>query len=77
MEIGDFAMYGSCKVRISSVKLRGIGAPYYRFFCVEDADHDHRTARTFGASPASITASSEWGDLTSYRLLRPVIAVGG
>ena len=54
MEIGDFAMYGSCRVQISSVKLRGIGAPHYRFFCVEDDDHHHH---------------NEWGSLTSYRLL--------
>ncbi len=55
MEMGNFAMYGSCTVLISSVKQRGIAAPHYRFSCVEKEDHEH---------------SEEWGDLTSYRLLR-------
>lgn len=55
MKIGDFAMYDSCRVRISSVKLRGIAGPHYRFSCVEKEEHDH---------------PKEWGDLTSFLLLR-------
>ena len=54
MNIGDFAMYGSCKVRISSVKLSGIASPHYRFSCVETEDHDH---------------TEGWGNLISYRLV--------
>ena len=54
MDIGDVAMYGSCKVRISSVRLRGTADPYYRFSCVEREDHDH---------------PEEWGDLASHRLI--------
>ena len=54
--IGDLAMYGSCKVRINSAKLRGIAAPHYRFSCT-DYSHEPHTG---------------WGDLTSYELLRPI-----
>ena len=54
LNAGDFARYGKCKVRISSVKQRGIAAPYYRFSCVETEDHDHPKG---------------WGNLISHRLL--------
>ena len=35
LQIGDLAMYGSCKVQINSAKLRGIAAPHYRFSCTD------------------------------------------
>jgi len=57
MNIGDFAIYGKCKVQISSVRLQGIAAPYYRFFCVEQGNHNH---------------PKEWGSLISYRLLSSI-----
>jgi len=57
MTTGDLAIYSECKVRISSTRLRGIAAPYYRFSCVEQGNHNH---------------PKEWGDLTSYRLLSPI-----
>ena len=61
LQIGDLAMYGSCKVRINSAKLRGIAAPHYRFSCT-DYSHEHHTG---------------WGDLTSYELLRPITKAKG
>ena len=56
LQIGDLAMYGSCKVRINSAQLRGIAAPHYRLSCT-DYSHEHHTG---------------WGNLTSYELLRPI-----
>ena len=56
LQPGQLAMYGSCKVRINSSKLRGIAAPHYRFSCT-DYSHEH---------------PNEWGTLTSYQLLRPI-----
>ena len=53
---GQLAKYGSCQVRISSVNMRGIAAPYYRFSCI-DYGHEH---------------PKEWGTLTSHSLLSPV-----
>jgi hypothetical protein len=57
LRIGDLAMYGSCQVRINSSKLRGIAAPHYNVSCT-DYNHEHR---------------KEWGTLTSYELLRPIV----
>ena len=61
LQIGDLAMYGSCKVRINSVNLRGIAAPHYRLSCT-DYSHDH---------------SAVWGTLTSYSLLRSIAKAHG
>jgi hypothetical protein len=61
LQIGDLAMYGSCKVRINSAQLRGIAAPHYRLSCT-DYSHEHHTG---------------WGNLTSYELLRPIAKATG